>query len=252
MKTATTLETEWQARQALIVQALSLNRLGINHGKAGNVSLRWHRSEGVQGKGVQGEGVQGEGMLITPSAVDYEDLEPEDLVWMSLDEDPPRIDGRLKPSTEWAMHRDLMRARPDCSAVVHTHSLHASALSCLEKIQREGIPPFHYMIATSRVSRIACAPYARFGTQALSQGMLNAMQGGARACLLAHHGVIAIGETLSSALSLAQEVEAIAMMYSQCLALGGPALLDENAMAEVLEAFVSYRSAEASDSKPCP
>jgi L-fuculose-phosphate aldolase len=224
--------TEFEARQALIEQALSLNRLGINHGKSGNVSLRWHRSSKVQG----------EGLLITPSALAYEKLEPQDLVWISLQDDPPRFDGELKPSSEWRMHRDLLRARPACRAVVHTHSLHASALSCMPKIQQEGIPAFHYMVATSHANRIPCARYARFGSEDLSQAMLEALHPQARACLLAHHGVIAAGEDLESALALAQEVEALATMYSHCLALGGPAVLSEEAMQAVQQAFLGYRN----------
>ncbi|MBU6286175.1 MAG: class II aldolase [Betaproteobacteria bacterium] len=224
--------SEVQARQALIGQALSLNRLGINHGKSGNVSLRWDRSNKVQG----------EGLLITPSGLAYENLEPQDLVWISLQDDPPRFDGDLKASSEWRMHRDLLRARPECRAVVHTHSLYASALSCMPKVQQEGIPAFHYMVATSHANRIACARYARFGSEDLSQAMLEALQAHARACLLAHHGVIAAGEDLASALALAQEVEALAMMYSQCLALGGPAILSEQAMQAVHQAFVGYRN----------
>ena len=232
MKPTPDIHTELEARQALIEQALNLNRLGINHGKSGNVSLRWHRSAKAQG----------EGLLITPSAIAYEKLKAQDLVWISLQDDPPRVDGHYKPSSEWRMHRDLLCARPDCMAVVHTHSLYASALSCMPNIQREGIPAFHYMVAMSRANRIACASYARFGSDDLSQAMLKALEPDARACLLAHHGVIAAGEDLASALGLAQEVEALAMMYSQCLALGGPAVLSEQAMQAVHEAFVGYRN----------
>ena len=112
----------------------------------------------------------------------------------------------------------------------------------MPNIQREGIPAFHYMVAMSRANRIACASYARFGSDDLSQAMLKALEPDARACLLAHHGVIAAGEDLASALGLAQEVEALAMMYSQCLALGGPAVLSEQAMQDVHEAFVGYRN----------
>jgi len=233
LKSTPKLQTELQARQALIEQALSLDRLGINHGKSGNLSLRWHRSSLPQGQG----------LLITPSAIAYEALEAEDLVWLSLHDDPPRIDGKLKPSSEWQMHRDLLRARPDCMAVVHTHSLYATALSCMPKVQREGIPAFHYMVAASGADRIACADYAGFGTAALSEAMLRALGSEARACLLAHHGVIASGEDLAAALGLAKEVEMLAAMYSQCLSLGGPALLSQEAMDAVLKAFVGYRQA---------
>lgn len=243
------LQSELQARQALIAQALAMQERGINHGKAGNVSLRWHRSGTPQGAG----------FLITPSAHAYDQLEPADIVWVSLLPDPdqvpadksavpfdtPVFDGERKASSEWRMHRDLLRARPELAAVVHTHSRHAAALSCMPRVQREGIPAFHYMIALSGASHIACAAYARFGTQALSRAMLAALPGQAKACLLAHHGVIAAGEDLASALALAEEVEALAAMYAITLALGGPALLDSTSMDAVQQAFSAYRSGSA-------
>lgn len=240
--------TEFQARQQLIDHARAMNALGINHGKAGNVSLRWDRSKTPEGAG----------LLITPSALAYDRLQPRDIVWVSMRPDPdlvatdsetlpdtPVFDGGRRASSEWRMHRDLLRARPELSAVVHTHSRHAAALSCLAKVQREGIPPFHYMIALSGASRIACAAYARFGTQALSEAMLAALAGGAMACLLAHHGLIAAGPDLPSALALAEEVEALAAMYAITLTLGGPAILENPAMDAVEQAFAAYRSGQA-------
>jgi L-fuculose-phosphate aldolase len=232
----------------LIAHACAMNTLGINHGKAGNVSLRWDRSNTPQGAG----------LLITPSALAYDQLEPRDIVWLSMRPDPDRVgmdsetppdtpvfDGERRASSEWRMHRDLLRARPELAAVVHTHSRHAAALSCLPRVQSEGIPPFHYMIALSGAPRIACAGYARFGTKALSEAMLAALAGGAKACLLAHHGLIAAGHDLPSALALAEEVEALAAMYAITLTLGGPAILDQAAMDAVEQAFAAYRSGQA-------
>ena len=238
--------TELQARESLIEHALAMNALGINHGKAGNLSLRWDRSHRPQGAG----------FLITPSAVAYQRLKADDIVWVSLQADPDRsvpgseaarrdlpvFDGERKASSEWRMHRDLLRARPELGAVVHTHSRHAAALSCLAKVQKEGIPAFHYMIALSGQSRISCAAYASFGTQALSDAMLAALPEGAKACLLAHHGLIAAGEDLPTALALAEEIEALAAMYALTLQLGGPAILDAAAMDTVHKAFADYRS----------
>ncbi len=125
------------------------------------------------------------------------------------------------------------------AAVVHTHSPHASSLACLPKIQAEGIPAFHYMIAVAGGSNIRCAAYATFGTEELSRFAQDALTD-RRACLLANHGVLAFQKSLAQALTLAQEVENLARMYWQALQLGSPKLLDESEMQRVIEKFKSY------------
>jgi L-fuculose-phosphate aldolase len=219
--------TEDQARQAIIDLARSMTGHGINHGSAGNVSMRWHRGGG-------------DGFLVTPSALPYDQCTIDDIVWMSVAANEPVIDGRRRPSSEWRFHHDLYAHRADAQAIVHTHAPHCAALACLPRIQREGIPAFHYMVALAGGHDIRCAPYATFGTQALSDHVLAAMTD-RRACLMAHHGMLAIGASLDAALALSIELEWLARTYAQTLQLGGPALLSAQEMDRVLEKFSSYR-----------
>jgi L-fuculose-phosphate aldolase len=228
--------TEDQARQAIIDLARSMTGHGINHGSAGNVSMRFNRGGG-------------DGFLVTPSALPYDQCTIDDIVWMSVvapadrsavTPAEPVIDGRRRPSSEWRFHHDLYAHRADAQAIVHTHAPHCAALACLPRIQREGIPAFHYMVALAGGHDIRCAPYATFGTQALSDHVLVAMTD-RRACLMAHHGMLAIGASLEAALALAIELEWLARTYAQTLQLGGPALLGSQEMDRVLEKFSSYR-----------
>jgi len=202
-------------RRELIATARRMNPLGINQGTSGNLSAR------IPG-----------GMLVTPSGVDYEAMTPADLVEMDFDETwrCPRA-GR-RPSSEWRFHLDIFRARPEFGAVVHSHAMHATALACL----RRGIPAFHYMVAVAGGDSIRCAPYATFGSAALSDNALAALAG-RRACLLANHGLIAAGTDLAAALALAVEVETLAAQYCRALQLGAPELLSKAEMKRVLAKF---------------
>jgi len=202
-------------RLELIEVALDMNAGGINSGTSGNVSLR-----------------HGEGMLITPSGVRYDDLQPGDIVAVSPE---GKWDDGRKPSTEWRFHRDIYARRPDAHAVVHAHPVHCTALACLGK----GIPAFHYMVAIAGGEDIRCAPYATFGSQELSDHVLQALSG-RKACLMANHGLVCLESSLSRALALAIEVENLARTYCQCLASGEPLVLDSEEMARVIEKFRHY------------
>jgi L-fuculose-phosphate aldolase len=207
-------------RAQVIHTAAAMNSAGINANKAGNVSVRCQR--GAQA-----------GFVITPTGVPYDRLAPEDLVFVrSADGEPT---GALAPSSEWRFHRDILQARLEFGAIVHTHSPAATALAC----HGRGLPAFHYMVAAAGGVDIRCAPYATFGTQALSDHALAALSE-RRACLLAHHGVIACGNDLDAALTLAIEVEHLARIYLQARALGEPPRLPDDEMARVLEKFVLY------------
>jgi L-fuculose-phosphate aldolase len=150
--------------------------------------------------------------------------------------------GRRPPSSEWRFHRDIYRSRQDVRAIVHAHSRHATALACTGR----GIPAFHYMVAVAGGLDIRCAPYHTFGTQELSDAAIAALEG-RRACLLANHGLIAVGANLADALRLAGEVENLAAQYGAALALGGVRVLDEIEMRRVLEKFRSYGRQDAID-----
>ena len=212
-------------RTAVVATARRMNALGINRGKSGNVSARLRTA-------------RFDGYLITPTGVPYDETSPEDLVAMRLDGDETAARGTLRPSSEWRFHRDLYANRTDVDAVVHAHSPFATTLACLDR----GIPPYHYMVATAGGKDIRCAPYATFGTQELSDHALAALDG-RRACLLSHHGLIAVGATLEDALALAVETETLAEMYWRALQIGEPELLSDAEMARVLARFRTYGQA---------
>jgi L-fuculose-phosphate aldolase len=196
-----------------------MSATGINRGKSGNVSARLRRA-GF------------DGFLVTPSGLAYERTSAGDIVAMTLDGD---VQGTRVPSSEWRFHRDIYRARDDVGAIVHTHAPFATTLACLDR----GIPAFHYMIAIAGGRDIRCAPYATFGTQALSDAALAALHE-RKACLLAHHGMIAVGRDLERALALAVEVETLAEMYWRALQVGEPARLPDQEMDVVLAKFATY------------
>lgn len=208
---------ELQVRKQLLAIAREMNASGLNQGTSGNLSVRW-----------------GAGYVLTPSALPYAVCEPEDLVFMEMD---GQSKGRRKPSTEWRMHQDIYLARPEVQCVLHAHPIWCTTLACLER----NIPPFHYMVAVAGGDSIPCAPYRLFGSQELSDVLLQTMKG-RRACLLAHHGLVCCTESLDNLLPLAVEVEALAKIYVQALQIQEqPPLLSEEQMGQVQKRFMSYR-----------
>jgi L-fuculose-phosphate aldolase len=205
-------------RAELVAAARQLQAQALNSGTAGNLSLR-----------------REEGMLITPSGVPYQGLVEDDLVHMAMDGSVLKAASGRKPSSEWRFHSTVYLHCPAAGAVVHTHSTFATALACMGR----GIPAFHYEVAFAGGKDIRCAPYATFGTAELAEHMRAALQG-RRACLLANHGLVAWGETLERAMDLAIKVEHLAQMYTQCLQMGEPQLLDDEEMARVVEKFRHY------------
>jgi L-fuculose-phosphate aldolase len=206
---------ESELRAALAATARQTVSQGLNKGASGNVSVRLR-----------------EGFLITPSGLANDTLQPDQMVVVDM---AGQSSGSLKPSSEWRIHRDIYRARPEVEGIVHAHSLHAVSLSCL----RRDIPAFHYMVAAAGGKDIRCAAYATFGTQALSDAVLAALQD-RRACLMANHGLVAVGAGLDAALALAVEVEELCAQYWRATLMGEPVLLDDAEMDEVLERFRHY------------
>jgi len=144
-------------------------------------------------------------------------------------------EGSCQPSSEWRFHLDILQQKPEVNAVIHTHSMFATTLSTL----RIDVPAFHYMIALAGGDNIRCAPYALFGSQQLSDYALAALKD-RKACLLANHGMIAVGETLEKALSIAIEVETLCEQYLRALQIGKPHILSKQEMLDVQERFKSY------------
>ncbi len=172
-------------------------------------------------------------MLITPTGISYDVMVPGDIV--AVDADGSVARGQKKPSSEWQFHLAAYVARPDRHAIVHTHAMHATVLACAHK----PIPAFHYMVAVAGGADIPLVPYATFGSDELAAHVASGLTK-RDACLMANHGMIAIGATLSAALELAADVEVLAEQYVKVLTLGVPHILDDAEMTRVLAKFKSY------------
>jgi len=209
---------ERQLRGAIIAKCRWMNTSGLNQGTSGNISVRYR-----------------DRMLITPSAVPYDTMQPEMIATMPLEGSYGEWSGPLQPSSEWRFHLDIMRARPDVGGVVHTHSTYATVLA----ITRKSIPACHYMMAAFGGTDIRCAGYARYGTKELSELALAALED-RHGCLLANHGMIALGVNLDSAMWRAVELEALARQYYLAQALGDPVILSGAEIADTARGFESY------------
>ncbi|WP_339674257.1 class II aldolase/adducin family protein [uncultured Zhongshania sp.] len=209
---------EWEQQRALLVSALhGLSRAQLSPGASGNASVK----------------TPDDGMLISATGQIAANTRPSDLVYIKPD--GQITGGQLKPSSEWRMHWQVYQDHPEAGGIVHCHSRYATVLAC----QRKEIPAFHYMIAVAGGSSIPCAPYALYGSKELSERVSHALQQ-RKACLLANHGQIAFGSDPIKALALAKEVEELAANYYFSLQHGGPTLLSEQEMAEVLAQYADY------------
>lgn len=211
----------WLA-QEIIDTALAMSAEGLSPGISGNVSAR-----------------HGRGMLITPTGMAYDELIPEDIVFVDTQGNTPA--GARAPSSEWRFHMAAYAARPGANAILHAHSRFATALACA----RKPIPAFHYMVAVAGGRDIPLARYATFGTRELADNIAAALAD-RKACLMANHGQIACGASLEDALALARDVEALAAQYVTVLQLGEPHILNHEEMSRVLERFKNYGQQETS------
>ncbi|SKA35058.1 class II aldolase/adducin family protein [Consotaella salsifontis] len=202
-------------REEMIATCRRMNAAGLNTGSSGNLSVR------IDG-----------GLLITPSGIPYDVMRPEQIV--EMDEDG-RYYGDFIPSSEWRFHYDIQKARPDIKVVLHSHAVHCAILACC----RMDIPPIHYMVGVGGGSVVRCSGYAPFGTQALSNEALKAL-GPRNACLLGNHGVIALGQTMTQAFGVLEEVENLARIYIGTRTLGAGVLLSDADMDVVLQRFKTY------------
>ncbi|WP_029909980.1 class II aldolase/adducin family protein [Pelobacter seleniigenes] len=209
---------ERELRSQIISKALWMNNSGLNQGTSGNISARYE-----------------DRMLITPSGIPYETLEPESISSMPIDGEYGTWEGLFKPSSEWRFHLDIMRARPEVNAVVHTHSIYATTLA----MARRDVPAAHYMVAIFGGDSVRCSEYATYGTKELSDYALQALAG-RNACLLANHGMLVTGPSLEKAMWLAQELETLCRQYYQALLIGGPVILSDENIADTMKTISSY------------
>jgi L-fuculose-phosphate aldolase len=216
--------TNLALRREMVDICRRMNSSGINQGTAGNLSAR------IDG-----------GFLITPTSLPYDRMEAEDIVEMGMD---GTYVGKHRPSSEWRFHRDIMQARQDINAILHCHSIYATTLAC----QYKPIPAFHYMVGVAGGTTIRVAPYATFGTQALSDNAIAALEG-RLACLLGQHGQISLGKNLEASLWLASEVETLARLYVQALPLGDLPILSDEEMARVIEQMRKMSYGQAPDAE---
>ena len=209
-------------REQVVKYCLTMSNKGLSTGTSGNISIRDPE------KGL---------IALSPSGMDYYTMKPEDVV--IINSDGTVADGTRKPSSEWRLHIDFYRAKPDIYAIVHTHSIYCTVLACL------GMPlkAVHYAIADSGVCEIPVAPYRTFGTQELSDSALQSC-GNSRGVLLQNHGMLACGVNISKAFSLAENMEFCAEIQWRCLSIGQPKILNEQQMSEVFEQFKSYGQKE--------
>lgn len=190
---------------------------GLTLGTGGNVSL-YDRVSGY--------------VVISPSGLDYESTQPTDVV--VVDMKGAVVDGSRRPSSELAMHLGLYENRSDVCAVVHTHSVFATTLACLEC----SLPAVHYLIGFAG-REVKCAPYATFGTQELADSACLTI-GDAKAVLLAHHGLLTAGVDLAEAFMVAEQVEYCAELYWRARAIGSPAVIPDREMDTIIDKFGDY------------
>ena len=209
-----------EKRKEVIKYSIKLNTTNLSPLRSGNISVRSIENSV-------------EGFLITPSGKKYDTLKEEDIVFVSND---GGHDTNLKPSSEWRFHKDIYLKKPDAKAIVHAHSPHATAVSAHGK----DIPAFHYMVALAGGDNIKCAKYATFGTQELSNNIIDALEN-RKACLMSNHGQVAFGENLESAFELAEELENICHQYINTIKLGDPKILSSSEMDVILEKVKNYK-----------
>ena len=209
---------ERELRSEIISKSLWMNASGLNQGTSGNISARYE-----------------DRMLITPSGIPYDTLEPESISSMPLGGEYGTWEGPFKPSSEWRFHLDIMRARSEVNAVVHTHSIYATTLA----MARRDVPAAHYMVAIFGGDSVRCSEYATYGTKELSDYALQALAG-RNACLLANHGMLVTGPSLEKAMWLAQELETLCRQYYQALLIGGPVILSDENIADTMKTISSY------------
>jgi L-fuculose-phosphate aldolase len=194
-----------------------MSALGLTPGMSGNVSVRSER-----------------GLLVTPSGMPYDELQADDTV--QLADDGTARPGQRAPTTEWRLHRDILAARGDVHAIVHTHSLFCTALSML----RRPLPAVHYSIVLANTDEVPCADYATFGSAELATSVVAGLRGG-NACLMANHGMLAVGPDLVAATALAVEVEWLARVVRLTRSHAAePHVLPDGEIARVMDRLGTY------------
>ncbi len=204
-------------REEIVQYGRKLVTSNLTKGTGGNLSI-YNRKEGL--------------MAISPSGIDYFKIKPEDVV--VLDIEGNKIEGDKKPSSEYEMHRIFYANRVDINAIIHTHTMYATTIACLNW----DLPPVHYMVALAGLN-VRCAKYATFGTKELAENAFEAMKD-RKAVLLANHGLLAGDKDLANAFNITEEIEYCAELYYRTKCIGEPVILSEDEMRLMLEKFKTY------------
>lgn len=193
------MTTQWgDRRQQLLEMSRRAYRQALFAGTSGNLSI-YDRETGL--------------MLITPSSIPYETMEKEDLVLMKLDGEV--VEGTNRPSSEWRMHAVVYQRREEVSAILHTHSPYATSFA----VNRQEIPVILIEMVPFLGGSVPVAEFALPGTESVGEEAVKALEG-RTACLMANHGVLAVGATLEQAHIRSVYVEDAAKIYSLAISNG--------------------------------
>jgi len=205
-------------RQLIVEYGKKLLENNLTTGTGGNLSIL-NRDQNL--------------LAISPSGVDYYQITKEDIVILDLEKNI--IEGNNKPSSELAMHLTVYKNRKDINSVVHTHSIFATSVACLNI----DLPPVHYMIAVAG-DKVPCADYASFGTDKLAQNAVESLGNKYKAVLLSNHGLLSCGKDISEAFNIAEEIEYVAEVYLRTKAVGDPVIISSEEMNKMETAFKNY------------
>lgn len=204
-------------RELIVEYGKKLITSNLTKGTGGNLSI-FNREEKL--------------MAISPSGIDYFKIEPKDVVILDLEGN--KVDGKRTPSSEYEMHRIFYANRTDIDAIIHTHTIYATTIACLNW----DLPPVHYMVALAGPN-VRCAEYATYGTKELAENAFKAMEN-RKAVLLANHGLLAGAKNLANAFNITEEIEYCAELYYRTKSIGEPVILPEEEMDLMMEKFKTY------------
>lgn len=204
-------------RELIVEYGKKLITSNLTKGTGGNLSI-FNREEKL--------------MAISPSGIDYFKIEPKDVVILDLEGN--KVDGKRTPSSEYEMHRIFYANRTDIDAIIHTHTIYATTIACLNW----DLPPVHYMVALAGPN-VRCAEYATYGTKELAENAFKAMEN-RKAVLLANHGLLAGAKKLANAFNITEEIEYCAELYYRTKSIGEPVILPEEEMDLMMKKFKTY------------
>jgi len=206
-----------EERKLIVEFGKKLVTSGLTKGTGGNLSI-YNRKEKL--------------MAITPSGIDYFEIKPENVAVLTIE--GKQIDGDKKPSSEVELHRIFYEKREDIDAMIHTHTIYATTLACLNW----SLPALHYMVALAGKD-VRCAPYATFGTRDLAENAFEAMKD-RKAVILANHGLLTGGSSLQEAYNVTEQIEYCAELYYRAKCIGEPVILSDEEMELMKEKFKTY------------